>query len=185
MRRILFALPVVFALGVVIVSWRGGAPKPSQTPMEVEAQPRYTVQDARWTRYDAQGQPSFEASAAHIDYFDDESARLETLEMRALGGAGSPWLLTAPSGYAPPHAQRMKLLGPVNATAHWPKGETTKLATTELWVDEAKRELYTDAPVHVTGPGRDADSEGMRADWTGKTFEMHGDVRMRYTPPPR
>lgn len=183
MRRLLFALPILIAVGVLMATWRGGAPRPPRAAAASESQPRYTLTDGRWLRYGLDGRPEFEATAQTIDYYDDESARLQTVEVHALGGAGSPWRINAPEGYAPPHSQRMQLRGNVTAVATWPQGETVNFQTAYLWVDQNRRELSTDAPVQMRGRNRSANADGLRADWTGKLVELLGQVRMQYAPP--
>lgn len=185
MRRLLFALPILLALGVLLGTWRGAAPPRPEAPEAVGALPRYTLKEAHWTRFDESGKPAFEATAGNIDYFSDESARLKTIELRALGGKASPWRISAPEGYAPPREQRVNLHGPVTAVAQWPegeKGEPLNFEASQLWVDQRKQELYTDTPVRLSGPNRNAEAGGLRADWTGKKLELLGDVRMKYVP---
>lgn len=183
MRPLLFALPLLIAVGILL-TWQGGAPPP-QKPAEVaQALPRYQVADGRWTRFDAQGRPEFVVSAQSIEYYDDESARLKTIELHSLGGASSPWRLSAPDGYAPPHSQhRLQLKGGVSATSHWPEGEPLHFTTQYLWIDEKNRELFTDAAVEVRGNSRSATADGLRADWVGKSVELLGNTKMRYAPP--
>ena len=91
MRRILFALPILIVLGILLATFRGGAPEPAAPPASAEAAPRYKLTDGRWLRYNQGGQPEFVLSAGEIQYFDDESARLKSIEMHSLGGSSSPW----------------------------------------------------------------------------------------------
>jgi LPS export ABC transporter protein LptC len=184
MRRLLFTLPIVLAVALLVLSWRGEETAPGPINPAVDAQPRYQVADARWIRYDEHGQPEFEANAESIEYFDDESARLASIEMHSLGGASSPWRISAPEGFAPAHShQRMQLRGGVSANGHWPEGEPLSFQTPYLWIDETSHQIYTDAPVSVRGPGRSASAAGMRADWIGKSVELLGQVRTQYETP--
>src|SRR3954468_10683414 len=98
MRRLLFALPIVLAFALVVATWRGNESASGPVVAATESQPRYELGDARWVRYNEQGQPEFEANVETIQYFDDESARLQTIEMHSLGGASSPWRISAPEG---------------------------------------------------------------------------------------
>ncbi len=187
MRRLLVVLSVVAVIagGVLLETWRGGAPAPEPQAAEPEALPRYKVTDGRWVRYNVRGQPEFQATAETIEYFDDESARLKTIEMHSLGGASSPWRLSAPEGFAPAHSQqRLQLRGGVTAMGHWPEGEPLNFETPYLWIDEARRQLDTDAPVLVRGRNRSARAEGLRADWVGKSVELTA-ARMQYVQPSR
>lgn len=187
MRRLLLVVPIlaVIAAGVLLETWRGGAPPPQPQAADAQALPRYKVTDGRWVRYNAQGEPEFQATAEIIEYFDDESARLKTIEMHSLGGATSPWRLSAPEGFAPPHSQqRLQLRGGVSAMAHWPQGEPLSFESPYLWIDQARRQLDTDAPVLVRGRSRSARAGGLRADWVGKSVELT-EARMQYVQPDR
>jgi LPS export ABC transporter protein LptC len=185
MRPLLFALPILVALGVLLATWQGPAPAPQRAAPSAQSLPRYKVLDGQWTRYNAKGQPEFVVTAQSIEYYDDESARLTTLEMHSLGGANSPWRLSAPEGYAPPQSQhRMQLRGGVDAMGHWPEGEPLHFTAPYLWVDERNRQLFTDAAVEVRGRNRSATADGLRADWVGKSIELLGHTKMRYAPPP-
>jgi lipopolysaccharide export system protein LptC len=186
MRRLAFALPLLVALGIWLATWRSSLQPPAAAPARAEAQPRYQVTDGHWIRYNERGESEFEATAERIEYFDDESARLSTLEMHSLGGSESPWRLSAPEGYAPPHSdRRMQLRGGVRAMGHWPEGEPLNFETQYLWVDEVNRQLYTDAPVLLRGKSRSAKADGLRAAWVGRSVELLGQVRMQYVLPPR
>ncbi|HZP12745.1 MAG TPA: LPS export ABC transporter periplasmic protein LptC [Nevskiaceae bacterium] len=184
MRRLLFALPILLAVALLVLTWRGNETAVEPSSPAAEAQPRYQLDDARWIRYDERGQPEFQASAESIEYFDDESAKLSTIEMHSLGGASSPWRISAPRGHAPPHSQqRVQLYGGVDANGQWPQGEPLSFQTPSLWVDEKTHQIYTDAPVQLRGPGRSASAAGMRADWIGKSVELLGQVRTQYVLP--
>lgn len=185
MRPLLFALPILIVLGVLLATWRGVAPAPRAPVEAAQALPRYTVKDGRWIRYNVRGEPEFVVSAQSIEYYDDESARLATIEMHSLGGASSPWRLSAPEGYAPPQSQhRLQLKGGVEAMGHWPEGEPLNFTTQYLWIDEKNRNLFTDAAVEIRGRSRSATADGLRADWVGQSVELLGHTKMRYAPPP-
>jgi LPS export ABC transporter protein LptC len=181
-RRYWFVLPILAVLGVLFATWRGATPITAPVTVTTAGQPRYTLSGARWTRYDEQGQASFAAQAQTIDYYNDESARLHEVELRGLGGIGSPWQIKAPLGIAPAHARRMLLSGPVTAIGRWPEGESVSFVTPELWVDQDSREISTEAAVKLVSASRSADATGLRADWEGKTLELLHDVRVNYVP---
>ncbi len=184
MRRLLFTVPIVLAVALLMLTWRGSETAVEPASTAAEALPRYELADARWVRYDERGQPEFEANVESIEYFDDESAKLTSIEMHSLGGSSSPWRISAPEGHAPPHSQqRVQLLGGVNANGQWPQGEPLSFQTPYLWVDEKVRQIYTDAPVQLQGPGRSASAAGMRADWMSRSVELSGQVRTQYVLP--
>jgi LPS export ABC transporter protein LptC len=184
MRRLLFVLPVAVAIALLALNWRGGEMAPERVATRAETQPRYELVDARWIRYDETGAPEFEANIETIQVFDDDSAKLQTIEMHSLGGTTSPWRITAPEGFAPAHSRsRLQLRGGVTANGKWPQGEPLAFQTPYLWIDEQQHQIYTDAPVQARGPGRSAAANGMRADWIGKTVELLGQVRTQYELP--
>lgn len=143
-------------------------------------QPRYQLLGAEWTRYDAQGRATLHATADTIRYYDDKSAELEHLNMDRLGSQPGPWHLTAPRGYAPANQQRMQLTEPVKMRGQLKNGEPLELTAETLWVDYARREVYTDSAVNVTAPYREVDAVGMRADWAGTRLQLLKNVRVTY-----
>lgn len=149
---------------------------------EEPATPRYTLTGASWLRLDSKGQPQLRAQAVQIDFFDDDSARLETLSVDALGGLDSVWRLSAPSGYVPPHQKRLRLDGPVNGETRLADNEWAQLHAEQLWVDQSRRELTSDKPVRLVSPRRQAQAHGLRADFNGKRIELRGNVEARYAP---
>jgi LPS export ABC transporter protein LptC len=142
--------------------------------------PRYELTSAEWTRYDAQGQAFMHATADTIRYYDDKSAELETLNVDHLGGEPGPWHLSAPRGFAPANEERMELTAPVTLHGALRDGEPMQLTVDQLWVDYARRELYTDAPVDLIGPYREMHAQGMNADWAGTRLKLMHDVRVKY-----
>jgi LPS export ABC transporter protein LptC len=156
---------------------------PAPAEILTEQQPRYYVLGAEWTRLDAEGRPETRVTADLIEYFDDDSARLETLVVDQMGGTGSPWRLTSPSGYAPPYERRLRLDGPVQGEGRWPEGDRLEFMTDHLWVDSQAREFYTEAGVEVRGPGRNLTARGLRADWDGERLQLLHEVRLNHALP--
>ncbi len=144
--------------------------------------PRYALTGVNWLRYDSKGKPQFRAQAAQIDFYDDTSAKLQTLSLDALGGLDSPWRFNAPSGYLPPRQKRLRLDGPVAGQGRMANGDTVQLSAGHLWVDSARREISTDAGVKVEAPRRQAQAQGLRTDFGAKRIELRGKVQARYAP---
>ncbi len=67
MRRLLFTLPILLAVALLVLTWRGNEPAIEPSSPATEARPRYQLGDARWIRYDERGQPEFQASAESTD----------------------------------------------------------------------------------------------------------------------
>lgn len=148
------------------------------------AAPRYTLVDASWTRYDADGQPALTGQASQIVYYDDRSGTAETLEVEALGIGGAPWHLSAPSAVLPAGQRRFELQGDVEVTGKWPdNGEDLHASTADLWIDPDAHQFQTDAPVAWDSDSREGSSLGLRADWRARSLTLPRDVKMRYRLP--
>lgn len=180
MRGLLFALPILTALAVLVLAWRGDEPAPVGAQPPALGEPRYSLSDVRWRRLDEQGQVQLVATADRVDWYDDESAQLSGLMVNGLGGEASPWILRAPQGEAPAASRNLRLYGPVTVEGRWPEGTPFEFVTSELWVDQPEGHLRTDTPVMLSGGGRTARAEGLRADWEGKTVELVGHVEVHY-----
>lgn len=178
LRLFVFAI----ALGTIALGWRSlRAPAPAPPPPSDE-QPRYFLEDAEWVRYDQAGRPLRRVRSERIEILDDESARLRELTVDQLGGDQGPWVLHAPRGYSPPHAQRLLLQDTVTIEGRWPESQPLQLATEQLWVDSETREIYTETPVVIEGTTRSVRANGLRADWDADRLRLEGDVRVRYDP---
>ena len=139
---------------------------------------------AEWSSFDEAGRLQFQGSADNIDYFDDESARMRTFALTVFAREGTPWLATAPEGYAPPGSdqQRLQLRGGVDGHGRWPDGEELQFQTPELWVDTGAETLTTEAKVTLTSRSRNAVARGMRVVGQKQQMSLLHDVEMRYVP---
>ncbi len=181
-RRAFWLMPL--ALIVALGFWLSHRPSVSTEIAKTEepATPRYALTGATWIKLDGKGQPQFRAQAAQIDFYDDDSARLQTLNVDALGGLDSAWRLNAPSGYLPPQQERLRLDGPITGEGRVGDNEWAQLDAEQLWVDQDRRELSSDRPVSLTSPRKQAKARGLRADFGGKRIELRGNVEARYAP---
>lgn len=147
--------------------------------------PRYTLSDAMITRYDADGTASVRATAKTLEYFDDESARGETLTVDVLSGVKSPWHAAAPTGSLPARSHSFVLKGDVVADGNWPdNNEAVTVRTTELWVDTDRHELRTDRAVILSGATRGGTATGLRSNWIDRNMSLLNDVKMHYEAKP-
>lgn len=153
-----------------------------ELPAEPDAAraPRYSLKGVQWTRLNAEGVREFTATADSADYFDDESAHYDQLQVDVVGIGKTPWTLSSPSGLAPPHERRISMQGPVVAEGAWPDGEPVTLRMQQLWVDPAKQQLQTEEGVAFESASRNGRSKGLQADWAKQTVQLLGDVRMQY-----
>ncbi len=143
--------------------------------------PRYTLSGAELTRFDAAGQPSMKATAATLEYFDDESALATTLVVDVLSGAKTPWHIDAPTGALSPGSRELKLSGEVVANGQWPdNGEALVLRSPTMTVDPDTHVLRTDAVVHADSRSRKGTAVGMAANWEKQDLRLLNNVKMRY-----
>jgi LPS export ABC transporter protein LptC len=145
------------------------------------AAPRYTLVDAEWTRYDADGEPALLGQASQIVYLDDQSGTASDLVVDVLGIGGAPWRLSSPTAVLPAAQRKFELTGGVDIAGKWPdNGEDVRGRTDQVWVDPDAHQFYTDAPFEWHSDTRNGTSRGMHADWRYKTLDLLHDVNMTY-----
>lgn len=175
---------LLVALTLVLLL-RGLRGAPAEVAVAAAAEPpRYELQGIRWTRLDPEGRPLLQATAAQARYFDDRSARFEELQVQRLGAEG-PWTLTAPRGVMPPDEKRIHLTEPAQMNGRLKTGEPVRVTADGMWVDLARREIYTDERVVLQGPQRQARARGLRADWQGTRVQLMNEVEVEYVVQPR
>lgn len=179
-----FIWPIV-VLALVILGFMGlrsGDEVPAAVA-QVTEQPRYVLRGAQWSSFDEQGGVRFKGSAANIDYFDDESARMTDFEATLQATGGASWTATAPEGYAPPRSrERMQLSGGVVGEGSWPDGEAVTFKTPDLWVDSSTESLETEARVEVQSVSRKGSARGLKLNGQTQQLTLLHDVEMRYVP---
>lgn len=179
-RRSWVALGLCLAAAALFYQLQRQQPSPPGTVRQ-DHLPRYTVSDAQWTRYGADGTPSLTGQAAQVEYFDDGSGRAQDLKVTALSFHGSPWVLSAPTAVLPAGSDEAELLGGVELVGQWPDNDTPlKLQIADLWLSPDERRLHSDAPLTVTGSGRSGSAVGVRGDWGAQHLELLSDVQMQY-----
>ncbi len=146
-----------------------------------DAAPRYTLIDAEWTRFDANGEPSLLGQASQIVYLDDQSGTATELVVDALGMGGAPWRLSAPTAVLPAAQRKFELTGTVDIAGRWPdNGEAVRGRTDQLWIDPDSHQFYTDVAVEWDSVSRSGTSLGMHADWRYHGLQLLHDVNMTY-----
>ncbi len=184
MGRLLF-LVVMLALSLAMLKAvqnldQGDAQK---TQEDAGPRPRYALRDAEWTRLGTDGKAQFHITAATIDYYDNKSAVLGNMTMDGLGGDKGSWVLTSPAGEMPTDQERILLKKPVVITGKSDKGgEPIRMFTDQLWVDNKRKEFYTDLPLRLIQGAQQATATGMRADWVGQKLDLLHDVEVTYVP---
>jgi len=184
-RRLLF-LAVMLAIGVAL--WMGvrgfdQSSTASATQEDSGPRPRYALRDAEWTRLGTDGKAQFHIAAATIDYYENESALMTHMTMDGLGGEKGAWTLTSPAGEMPAHQERILLKKPVVITGQSNRtGEPIKLFTDQLWVDNKRKEIYTESPLRMTQGEQQATAVGLRTDWAGEKLDLLHDVKVTYVP---
>ncbi len=143
--------------------------------------PRYTLTGAVLTRFDADGQPAMKATAATLEYFDDESANATTLVVDVLSGPKTPWHIEAPAGMLRAGSRDIELTGDVVANGQWPdNGEALVLRSPTMTVNPDTHLLRTAAAVEVDSKTRNGTAVGMNANWQKQDLRLLDNVKMRY-----
>lgn len=143
--------------------------------------PRYTLTNAELTRFDAAGQPTMKATAATLEYFDDESALATTLVVDVLSGTRTPWHIDAPAGNLRAGSREIELTGEVIANGQWPdNGEALVLRSPSMTVNPDTHVLHTAAAVDVESRSRKGTAVGMNANWEKQDLRLLDNVKMRY-----
>jgi LPS export ABC transporter protein LptC len=146
--------------------------------------PRYTVEGAELSRFDADGSPTLYGVADTIDYFDDQSGRARNLQVDLLQDAEKTWHVAAPAATLPAYQRRFMLEGPVVATGSWPDdGQALTIHTDRLWIDPDRHQIDTDAPINLASSGRNGSATGLRSDWTAQSMQLLHNVKMTYETP--
>lgn len=185
MRKLLILVGtplLLLAAGSLMMDMQTSAPGDQPRRGDSQSAPRYTIRNAEWTRLGSNGKTEFRINADRIDYYDDESARMTNVAMDGLAEGKGPWRLTSPLGQMPAHDKRILLTKPVVITGAMQQGGPVKMVTDQLWVDSAKTQLYTDAPVLLTRGNQQASAIGLNADWAGQHLQLLRDVKVLYVP---
>jgi len=143
--------------------------------------PRYTLTAAELTRYDADGEPALKATAANLEYFDDESAQATTLVVDVLSGPKTPWHITSPTGRMAPGSRMMTLSGNVIADGQWPdNGEAVTVRSPTMKIDPDAHLLSSEVEVNADSRTRKGTATGMIANWAQQDLRLLNNVKMRY-----
>lgn len=182
MSRYVVPAVAVLLLAIAFLGFRGEDRPPMEAAATAE-QPRYVLRGAEWSSFDEKGTLQFQGSAANIDYFDDESARLQTFALVVFGAEGAPWTATAPRGYSPPGSrERLQLLGGVEGKGRWPDGEPMVFRTAQLWVDTRAETITTDDKVDLESKSRTGSARGLKVTGPKRQMSLLNEVEMRYDP---
>lgn len=147
------------------------------------SEPRYQMRNIQITRLDDGGLPQLRIEAASIEYFDDQSARLQVLTLSAPGTDAPVWRAESPTGHVPAGETRLVLDGPVQGSGQWPNGEPLRFSTPTLSLDWNEHELYSDAGVYLDSRSRKVRADTLRSNWTDRSLRLSGDVRIDYASP--
>lgn len=168
------------ALLALVLWWRPGDDLQLQEDPGA-SQPRYAIEGARWRQFDDQGQPLIEAEAHVMRLYRDERLELGAVTVRQLGDTDT-WQLRAPGGLLPAGGRQLRLDAPVSADAQL-GDELLGLVSGPVWIDRARQELNSDAPVTVTAPNRRAQALGWSADWAARRLVLRDHVEVTHARP--
>lgn len=144
--------------------------------------PRYQIDHARWTRFDAEGQARISVRTESIIWFDDASAQLENLELTA-PPALPLWQLHAPRASLAAGSSEVLLHGPVSGKGMWPDQQAADIDAPSLVVNWQSSVLEARDGIVLSSPGRSTRANTLIADWTARSVQLDGDVRVRYVFP--
>lgn len=181
----LIAVAAVLAIGAALLMLRGLQSGPAEMQHALAAEPRYELQGVDWTRFGGDGKTLIQAHADSGRYFDDKSASFDAITLRHLGAGPSPWTLSSPHGRVPADQQRIELTDPVDMRGALKNGDAARVATSSMWVDFERREIYTDEAIRLSSPGREVRAVGLRGDWAGTRLQLLKNVEVNYVAPPR
>jgi LPS export ABC transporter protein LptC len=174
----------VLAGGAVLFALFGG---PQDDDVETDAgkdERGYYVTDATLTELDAAGKPRVVVRARSIEQqLDDESVRLEHLEMDYTTERAGEWHLTADRGRMPSDQATLQLQGNVRVSgAPEASGHRALILTDELAYDTAANVVHTAAPVAVQFGTHKLEGRGLRVALNAGTLRLESNVDGTFTP---
>ncbi len=180
-KALVLLLPVT---AMVAAAWMAmqGFRAPAGANEEPSNNSRYELQNAEWTRYGDDGAVDLRARADRIDYYDNRSMLLTTVEMDRLGGEQGRWQLQAAEGQVPAGESRVRLQPDVRIDGTLSSGAPAQLETRNVWVDWTRKTITSAEPVKMTSPGRELRAIGMETDWAGEHIQFKKQVEVRYAP---
>lgn len=146
-----------------------------------EAEPDGFLSGARHLSFNEQGHRLSVISSPRIEQFDDTgTATMEGPDATVYDTrSGTPWKITAESGTMDQGSDRIELAGNVVIARPVPGGTST-LETSRLTVDNARRQVYTNERITLSGPGVVTSATGMQAWIDERTLELNSQVEGRY-----
>jgi LPS export ABC transporter protein LptC len=163
---------MLILLVVAVLVWQSSQTPGGANESVSSSQPRYRIENLRALRTDDQGTPLVRLTAATADYYDGGAASLTQIEAVGLSGEAAPWALKAPTGTVTAGEKRLLLHAPVSGTGRWNTGEQFQFAGSAVWVDDEKRQFYSNQPIEIDSPSRTARAKGFTAGFDGKTLQM-------------
>ncbi len=170
-RYTLLGLVLLLAMVAALV-WQGDSTPDVSTEELGAGAPRYRIENLKALRTDNKGQPLVRLTADTADYYDGGAAKLTNIEAVGLSGEAAPWALKAPAGTVASGEKRLLLLPPVTGTGRWTTGEPFTFVGSEVWVDDSKRQFYSNKPLTIDSATRSAKAQGFVAGFDGKTLNM-------------
>lgn len=160
------------------------APRPELTDLRGELEPDGFLSGARHLSFNEYGQRTSVISSPRIEQFDDTGIATMAQPAATLYEirTGTPWEVTARSGAMDQNAGLLELSGDV-VVSRQVQGTHSTLETQRLTIDNNRRLVYTEAPVHLSGPGMETRATGMRAWIDDRVLEFDTEVEGRYDAP--
>lgn len=176
---------LMVAAGVLaLLLWQSDesrSPAPDITELRGDREPDGFLSGARHLAFNEQGQRVSAITSPRIEQFDDTGTA--TLQEPAATlyevRTQTPWEIRARSGFMDQNAAQLVLEGNVQVTRQV-RGGVSTLETEALTIDNGLRQVYSDAPVVVSGPGIETRAQGMRGWIDERILEFNTEVEGRY-----
>lgn len=179
-RWLAVALAVVIAGGLWI-GWDKAPGKPEIVVIAPE-EAQYYLSGAHYQSYDENGKVLYRVKANQVLYFDNETIRMNAVNVDYVGGESGVWTFTANEGLIPAQERNLLLSGDVVMDGVTPQGRNVTMNTPQIWVRPDEETIETSASVEFISKQATATAIGMKTDLTARQLTLLDDVRVIQNP---
>ena len=178
-RTWLFLLLLALGGGLALLDQRE-ASRPGAVPRDAAGEPDYYLEDARLTRFDAQGRPHQRLETPRLVHTpEDDVTRLETPDVRLRDDSGRRWLASAAHGRLGAGGNPLLLEGDARLTA---PQERWHLETEALHYDADTGHAWSETPALLRQPPQRMRGERFDAWIHDKRARLTDNVRGHHPP---
>ncbi|RTR06084.1 LPS export ABC transporter periplasmic protein LptC [Halomonas nitroreducens] len=178
-RTWLLLLLLALGGGLALLDQRDASP-PGAVPRDAAGEPDYFLEDARLTRFDAQGRPHQRLETPRLVHTpDDDVTRLTTPEVRLRDDSGRRWLASADRGRLGAGGNPLLLEGDARLTA--PR-ERWHLETETLHYDADTGHAWSETPALLRQPPQQMRGERFDAWLHDNRARLTDNVRGHHPP---